>query len=441
HQRGLLKELSFQKRAGAFVILATILGLAATAHATEGTSTVYVLLGISLAGALTLPWHRLPEVLLAAQAFAVIGFLKYLGLPNLADPLPGLVMVGASLFHLHWWQRSPCTATAQILPSVLIWLHSALAVGTILVWALAAFAPNVELPVFAGLGLLVFAYGLLTRTGSFVAMSQIFVAATLLRFVSVMMDGIPWIFPASAFGLLALQSGVSHLLQHRLPDVPATIFIPHRRVLEVIALVGATFLVFQNVPASWIFLVLSSAAFFFFFTAATLKNSVPLNYAIFLALFAAFQFLRQFFSPAIPSWQDFAGIALLLISQQIGRRRMQEMTLYSRPVEHVSIAAGILGLWLLVGEMVAASAQGFFLTVSWAVVAAISMTLGFALKERAYRWAGLVILCLSIVRIMVVDVWQLETIYRILSFLVLGVILVAIGFLYNRFADALRKWM
>jgi len=43
--------------------------------------------------------------------------------------------------------------------------------------------------------------------------------------------------------------------------------------------------------------------------------------------------------------------------------------------------------------------------------------------------------------LLVVDVWQLETIYRILSFLVLGVILVAIGFLYNRFADALRKWM
>lgn len=39
---------------------------------------------------------------------------------------------------------------------------------------------------------------------------------------------------------------------------------------------------------------------------------------------------------------------------------------------------------------------------------------------------------------MVVDVWQFD---RIFSFLVLGVILVAIGFLYNRFADALRKWM
>jgi uncharacterized membrane protein len=40
-----------------------------------------------------------------------------------------------------------------------------------------------------------------------------------------------------------------------------------------------------------------------------------------------------------------------------------------------------------------------------------------------------------------VDVWQLETIYRILSFLVLGAVLLLLGYLYNRFADRIREWL
>ncbi len=441
HQRGRLNPLSLQKRAAAFVALASLLAIAATAHVTVGAPTVYVLLAISVVATLTLPWLRLPEAVYAAQIFAALGFLKYLGLPNLADPVPCFVMVGAGLFHLHWWQRSLIPGTGQTLQAGWSGLHAILIAGSLIAWTLNAFATPLQIPVFAALGLILLTYGFLTRSWSLAMVAQIFVAATVLRFLSLMMDGIPWVFPGSAFLLVALQSASSFLLQHRVPQLPGNILITHRRIVEVLSLVGFTLLVFQHVSEPWIFLTLRGAAFLFFCTSAFIKQSVPLHYAAFLALFAAFQFLRQFFAPGTPSWQDFSGIVLLLVSQQIGRRSLQGMTLYPKRMEHVSIALGILGLWLLVGELVAASAQGFLLTVSWAVVAAISMVLGFVLKERAYRWAGLILLCLSIGRIIVVDVWQLETIYRILSFLVLGVILVAIGFLYNRFADALRKWM
>ena len=36
---------------------------------------------------------------------------------------------------------------------------------------------------------------------------------------------------------------------------------------------------------------------------------------------------------------------------------------------------------------------------------------------------------------------QLETFFRILSFLTLGLMLLLVSFLYNRFAEALRKWI
>ncbi len=440
-QRGLLKELSLQKRAAAFVAFATLLGIMAATHATDGAMTVYVLLAISLAGVLTLTWHRMPEVVIAAQVFAGLGFVKFLTLPNLADPLPCFVMVGAGLFHLHWWQRSPSPGASERIRVLWTSLHSVLIAGSLLAWTLHAFVPMAQLPAFAACALFLFTYGFFTRAWTLAVIGQLFVAATVLRFLSLMTDEIPWIFPASAFVLLALQSVASLLLQHRMPQIPGNMLSTHRRVLEVLALVGSTLLVFQNVPEPWIILVLSGAAFLLFCTSALFKQSVSLNYAAFVGLFAALQFIRQYLSPANPNWQDFSGIVMLLVSQNIGRRYLRGMALYSRRIEHLSIAVGILGLWLLVGQLVAASAQGFFLTASWAVVAAVSLALGFALKERTYRWAGLVLLCLSIGRIMVVDVWQLQTIYRILSFLVLGVILVVIGFLYNRFADALRKWM
>jgi uncharacterized membrane protein len=38
-----------------------------------------------------------------------------------------------------------------------------------------------------------------------------------------------------------------------------------------------------------------------------------------------------------------------------------------------------------------------------------------------------------------VDVWRLETLHRILSFLVLGIVLLVLGFVYNKYADRIRR--
>jgi uncharacterized membrane protein len=75
------------------------------------------------------------------------------------------------------------------------------------------------------------------------------------------------------------------------------------------------------------------------------------------------------------------------------------------------------------------------------VLALIVFVGGFALRERIYRLGGLAILTLAVGRIFLIDVWQLETIYRILSFLVLGAVLLVLGFAYNRFAESLRRWL
>jgi uncharacterized membrane protein len=81
------------------------------------------------------------------------------------------------------------------------------------------------------------------------------------------------------------------------------------------------------------------------------------------------------------------------------------------------------------------------LTVSWSVAALLIFLAGFAMRERIYRLGGMAILVWAIGRVFAVDVWQLDTLFRILSFLVLGGVLLLLGFLYNRFAEQIRRWL
>ena len=57
--------------------------------------------------------------------------------------------------------------------------------------------------------------------------------------------------------------------------------------------------------------------------------------------------------------------------------------------------------------------------------------------RRPVRLAALVFLMVTIFKVFLLDLSFLENPYRILSFLVLGAILVGVSFLYQRFKDRL----
>ena len=81
------------------------------------------------------------------------------------------------------------------------------------------------------------------------------------------------------------------------------------------------------------------------------------------------------------------------------------------------------------------------LTIAWSLVAFAVLGAGLALRERVYRIGGFAILVLALGRIFLVDVWALETIYRILSFLSLGAVLLLLGYLYSRYSEQIRRWL
>lgn len=85
--------------------------------------------------------------------------------------------------------------------------------------------------------------------------------------------------------------------------------------------------------------------------------------------------------------------------------------------------------------------SGALLTVAWALLGFVLLALGFAIKERFYRTAGLAALAFSLARAVFHDMARVETMYRILSFIGLGIILLVLAFLYAKNRDKLAKWL
>ena len=84
---------------------------------------------------------------------------------------------------------------------------------------------------------------------------------------------------------------------------------------------------------------------------------------------------------------------------------------------------------------------GFFITMIWAGFAVLVFAAGMILRERFHRWFGLGVLAAAVGRVVLVDVWKQETIYRVLTFMALGVALLVIGFIYNKYQEKIRQWL
>lgn len=76
--------------------------------------------------------------------------------------------------------------------------------------------------------------------------------------------------------------------------------------------------------------------------------------------------------------------------------------------------------------------RDFTLSALWMAYGAMLMVVGFVRRSALVRWQALVLIAFTIGKVFVYDVSQLDRGYRILSFIVLGVLLLAISFVYQR---------
>ena len=72
------------------------------------------------------------------------------------------------------------------------------------------------------------------------------------------------------------------------------------------------------------------------------------------------------------------------------------------------------------------------LSLLWSIYAAVLAAIGFVRRAPAIRWAALSLFALTVVKVMLVDIAVLAQLYRIIAFLVLGLLLLMVAWGYHK---------
>ncbi|MDD4902714.1 MAG: DUF2339 domain-containing protein [Patescibacteria group bacterium] len=161
-----------------------------------------------------------------------------------------------------------------------------------------------------------------------------------------------------------------------------------------------------------------------------------------LAIFAKMLFydliFMDGFSHVAEEWRLLAyliGIVLLYAGYILNLRQKELLSAAMKklPVIYSWLGVGALFimLWL--------ELSGYWISVGWAILALALVLLGFVWNKRELRYQGIAVLAVTIFKVFLYDTSKLESIYRTISFMVLGVILLAASFLYNKYKEKIKR--
>src|SRR3954463_3753682 len=77
-------------------------------------------------------------------------------------------------------------------------------------------------------------------------------------------------------------------------------------------------------------------------------------------------------------------------------------------------------------------ARDFTYSALWMAYGAMLMIVGFWRSSAFVRWQALVLIAVTTAKVFIYDTSQLDHVYRILSFIALGALLLAVSFAYQR---------
>jgi hypothetical protein len=85
--------------------------------------------------------------------------------------------------------------------------------------------------------------------------------------------------------------------------------------------------------------------------------------------------------------------------------------------------------------------SGSMLTVAWGIQGAALLAAGFPLRDRVLRLSGLTLLLFCILKLFVWDLRHLDTLPRIFSFIVLGLLLLVVSWAYTRYRERVSRYL
>ena len=90
---------------------------------------------------------------------------------------------------------------------------------------------------------------------------------------------------------------------------------------------------------------------------------------------------------------------------------------------------------LLMAVLIGKEFNARWLTMGWIIQGVLTLGLGFYLERRVLRWCGLGVLILAGLHILCVELAGMQTIYKIIAVIAMGVVFVGVSFIYARMKD------
>jgi uncharacterized membrane protein len=431
-----------------FTVLALAVWLVVTWNNTAG-STFPLFVAVE-AVILTLSVYALgvPEVALFGQGFLVLAhaawFMNWSVHPTDLAWWNPMLMIAASLGLSHWWP-----AQSRISPkreNQLLWpALYALGIEVVLYCWLAPqpLAPS-WMVTTSVLAVALTVYGVLTRAWFVAGCAQLFLLVSTAQFALQLLSGLPpWRFtlaPIAALVLLCFGT-VAWLRRYPASDRVTQPLLSIALVYRWVAFPMSLVWICEYVPGRermWLFSLLGLCIFLW---AGLRRNREALVFSSAYTATAFVLFWMPLLNPSTTVYLPNLLVIFVLLAQRQMAHRLPDRYAVEPAVHNIVIVVGALSLWLFLSRWVLELANGFYLTASWSVLALVLFGVGLFLRERMYRWVGLGVLAFALGRVVMFDVWKLETVYRILSFMALGIVLLVLGFIYSKYQEKIREWL
>lgn len=428
-----------------FWSLATwLIGLVATWQNVDAQHRTIVFALLSLLLVHLHPVLRLKELAILGQLYLVLGQLIWLEAYLSHDVLPGWLLasvIGCTMWMGHWWQHQTRLKvhinTANIFQGLLAFMLVVMG----LVWVQSEFglAPRIVWTAALAVGITV--YALVTRWTMLAVFAQFFVFLLAGQFaVALMVKSIESsrnLLPILV--LLGFAFGAYQLAGRKDRETGRAGLLSLAYVYYTMSALMSLLWVHQYLaPEKW-FWVQTALGVAVFAVGMFRRDKSLLYVSLLFTVFGLFDFWRPGGTPVIHV-ANLLAIAMLFLQQQ-ALDRLGEKPEETRGLGTFFITTAGLSLWFYLYRWLSLNAHGFYITAGWAALAFVFLIVGLIGQDRRYRWLGLAVLMCAIGRAMLIDVWRLATIYRVLSFMALGVVLIVLGYIYTRYQEKIKKWL
>lgn len=381
---------------------------------------------------------RLLEIAVPVHCFAVLGSVAIIDQSQSGSLGSGwslLAVSAVSVGFVHAWRAvaAKWDPSAAVLAEL---VHAGSTAAATLVWLHGVCGAPGWVLVTGALAVVTLGYGLITRLWSVALIGQVFTAGCVITSLQNAGDISQW-SALTPVVVVAITAFLLHLYgAYRWPQLgSAEQFAGLAELYRWVAsaLLGVWGFMHLSWSARPAFYLLTGAAAIFWRLLAGGRPQIGLG-----PIYAGLGLLMLVLHPTASYTLAQSGSVLALAAVlHFGARKQPELAHYYRWGLGVVLAAA----WLCVSRATISEGHGAQLTLVWALFGGVLMAVGLALRERVDRITGLSIIALGLVRLFFVDVWQFDTLYRILVFITLGSVLLALSFIYHRFAETLKTWL